>query len=132
MAPEDDCAPDNRGKVMGDIADYLMDSYEHWRGSDYDDDPYGYYEKKAVKCRRCGSVDVYWHQHKNGSWCLFDTKTQKGHVCSQTRKSIKEKVNWIQTVKVCGNCESYFIQGKCITHDFETGAFSVCDDWDEK
>lgn len=66
---------------MGNMADFYNAQYEN-------SDEYWYYgftakPKKIVECKHCKSTNVYWHQHKNGSWCLFDLDTKQGHVCKE-------------------------------------------------
>lgn len=66
---------------MGDIADFVNDSYCYWGEESEDAYDGGFWpkEKKQVKCNKCGSVDVYWDQYPSGKWFLFTDG--KPHVC---------------------------------------------------
>lgn len=64
---------------MGEEADYLwmleQDDYYRERGS----------EPRDVKCRDCGSTNVYWAQ-ENGLWVLYGTDSRK-HKCDKKKLS---------------------------------------------
>lgn len=63
--------------------DWFDDS--DWGGYDDDDE-----SRKELRCRHCGSTDVYWAESR-GQWVLYDF-TSRRHKCRQADlESVSEK-----------------------------------------
>lgn len=108
----------NRGNnnMCADIADYIIDNmcFDEWHS--------GYIKKTQIKCKYCKSTDVYWHQHKNGSWCLYDNETKEYHKCKEPSNNaikLKEQIDKKQEElkalagqlrKICDHPKKYHIK----------------------
>jgi hypothetical protein len=142
---DEDSPPDNRGKVMGDGADYALEC----QGDDWwfpSRRSVGSGSSKTIKCKECGSTSVYWDTVTSGKWCLH-TNGQP-HVCD-TKKPIsvprtgknsnkKELTGYkLVTVKCCNTCISFnatcdrdtFWHYRCIEHDYNVVPNGLCNNW---
>lgn len=63
--------------MMGDEADYILDHLLY--GDDERD--FENYPPREVRCRHCGSEDVYWAKDGTGRWALYNLNSRK-HVCN--------------------------------------------------
>lgn len=69
---------------MGEMADWVNDSWDYWGPPDYEEEPpYPTYKT----CRNCGEEGLVWQTH-NGKWRLFTAHTGLLHNCSV--KPLKE------------------------------------------
>jgi hypothetical protein len=133
---DDDMAPDDRGKVgMGEFADMAIDSiingpYGMWSPS-YNSRYNSSYSrpKKRISCNKCNSTMVYWEQLSSGRWCLYDSVTDKPHVCRKGDN--KKDIIKHRQIYSCFNC--IYINHKdksCDEHNFITTYDSICNDYE--
>ena len=75
---------------MGEMADYILESgeIEFWTE--------GYRE---VRCRYCGTSDVYWQKNRSGDWRLYENS--EPHVCGEYHLGrVREKQKpWLDAAK---------------------------------
>jgi len=61
--------------MMGEFAGYALEQCD-W---------FGDYPRETLRCKRCGSTDVYWGKRwdieGNEKWRLMDNESNKPHVC---------------------------------------------------
>lgn len=62
-----------------------IERYGFGRG---EDDDYDAHPPRDVRCRDCGSEDVYWAQNNSGRWTLYDLSSKR-HVCKD--KAVSER-----------------------------------------
>jgi hypothetical protein len=59
------------GQIDDDIDGLIYSDFEDYADAN---------PPRDVRCRRCGSEDVYWGQDGTGRWALYNLNSRK-HVC---------------------------------------------------